>query len=141
MKVWRVEDANGIGLHSKMVGEYNELDLISPTAFNLAIYSDWCAFDDDLRVHIPPEEDKLLQKNLKKNNTNITDYLFGFDSPQKMRNYLYKDSWIKLLEQYGMQVALYWVDSGTILGKHQTLIPKNVKPVEKTPIGEYFGIK
>lgn len=142
MKVWRIEDKEAIGLHNKIVGDYDpEKDLITPTAFNLAIYSDWCQFDDDLMAHVPPEKDNLLQTNLKKTGVELSDYLFGFDHPRKMRNYLYKDSWIKLLDQYGMFVALYWVDSGAIKGKYQTLIPKGLKPLETTPIADYFGIK
>lgn len=141
MKVWRIEDTDGIGLHSKMVGKYNELDLISPTAFNVAVYSDWCQFDDDLMAHVPPEKDSLLQESLKKEKIKIEDYLFGFETPRKMRDYLYKDSWIKVLNEYEMQVALYWVEEGVIMGNNQVLIPKNLKPLEKIRIAEYFGIK
>lgn len=141
MKLWRVEDRDGIGMHSKLVAPYDEeYDLFCPSAFNQAILVDWCPFDDDLGAHPPPEDDFLLQQNLANSSASMEDYLFSFSSAQQMRKYLYKDTWIKRLDEFGMQVSVYWVDEGAILGEHQVLIPKGIAPLERYPIGEYFGL-
>lgn len=141
MKVWRVEDINGVGLHSKLVAPHDEeYDLIAPTAFNLAVYSDWCPYDDDLGAHPPPDKDISLQRHLAEANAEVRDYLFAFSSPQQMRSYLYRDSWVLKLDEFDMYVAVYWVDSGVVAGDYQVLIPKGLAPLERYRIGYYFGL-
>lgn len=140
MKVWRVEDAHGVGMHSKIVADYDaDYDLIVPTAFNLAI-TDWCPFDDDVQAQVPPDDDARLLRELTATGRDISDYLFGFVSARQMRDYLYRDSWIQKLHSFGMYVSLYWVPDGALVGDHQVLIPKGLAPVDQWKIGVYFGV-
>jgi len=140
MKVWRIEDADGVGMHSKLVAAYDpDHNLMVPTAFNMAI-SDWCPFDDDVRAQVPPDDDERLQVELARTGQPLSEYLFGFASARQMREYLYRDSWILRLESFGMLVSIYWVESGAVVGDHQVLIPKGLAPLDQYRIGVYFGL-
>jgi hypothetical protein len=140
MKVWRVEDADGVGMHSKLVAAYDpDYDLRVPTAFNMAI-SDWCPFDDDVRAQVPPDDDERLQVELARTGQPLSEYLFGFASARQMREYLYRDSWILRLESFGMFVSIYWVEDGAVIGDHQVLLPKGLAPLDQYRIGVYFGL-
>lgn len=141
MKVWRVEDAHGVGLHTKLVAPYNEeYDLIVPTAFNQAAYSDWHPFDNDLAAHPPPEDDTQLTAELARSGLGMADHFFGFKSARQMREYLYRDSWLMKLDEFDMFVSLYWVEEGLLVGDNQVLMPKGLVPCESHRIGYYFGL-
>ena len=140
MKLWRVEDIHGVGLHSKLVADHDpEYDLITPTAFNMAI-TDWCPFDDDMRAQVPPEDDEQLMRELARTGAELANHLFAFKSARQMRDYLYRDSWILKLHEFEMYVSVYWVEDGSLVGDHQVLMPKGLKPLERWRIGHYFGL-
>ena len=139
MIVWRVEDEEGVGMHRKLVADYDEDELIIPSAFNMATHFDWCAYDTDLRAHTPPDEDEQLMAALGARP--IDGFLFGFSSAKQMRDWLYKDAWILRLDAFGMRVAKYWLEpEEVVVGSTQVLIPVGKKALQTHGIAEYFGM-
>lgn len=142
MKFWRVEDINGVGLHQKVVeGGDPDFDIPFPSAFNRATMLDWHAYDNDLAAHRPPDDDVRLMSELEKTGKDISEFIFVFTSPRQMREYLYRDSWISKLNEFGMIVSVFYETEGVVVGDTQALLPKHACRLETYPIGEYFGVR
>lgn len=140
MKFWRVEDAEGVGMHRKLVEAYDEeRHVLAPSAFNLATAERY-PYDDDLAAQCPPEDDARLMAELAVTGKEMAEYIFAFSHVRQMRDYLHRDSWIRKLDEFGMLVSTYWVTEGVVMGDTQALIPKESRPLLSWPIGEYFGV-